>query len=397
MIDAATATTSATNAAASATAASNDAADARKLAINAEDSQFTLVDGTTGFSALHHKEKALDAQTAAETAKTAAETAKTAAENAQALAETAKTAAETALDTFDDRFLGAKSSDPSVDNDGNALIDGALYFDTTNDIMKVYDLSNTQWRQLTLTSTNQTNVNTVAGQISPTNNIATVAGDTTNIGTIATDLAGTDTIGTVATNISTINAVAASVGGSKTYAVTVANVGGVNIFRLDGVNNPTIILTRGFTYIFDQSDSSNAGHPLAFKNGSNAYTTGVTVTGTAGQAGAKVTFVVPDDAPETGLLYYCTTHGNAMGNTITTTTNDIATVVANLGAVNGFAARYRISSSAPTVSLDIGDLYFDTTANELKVYKSSGWAAAGSTVNGTSARFTYNIIELLQH
>ena len=34
-------------------------------------------------------------------------------------------------------------------------------------------------------------------------------------------------------------------------------------------------------------------------------------------------------------------------------------------------------------------LYFDTTANELKVYKSSGWAAAGSTVNGTSARFKY--------
>jgi hypothetical protein len=37
----------------------------------------------------------------------------------------------------------------------------------------------------------------------------------------------------------------------------------------------------------------------------------------------------------------------------------------------------------------VGDLYFDTTANELKVYKSSGWAAAGSTVNGTSARFNY--------
>jgi len=37
----------------------------------------------------------------------------------------------------------------------------------------------------------------------------------------------------------------------------------------------------------------------------------------------------------------------------------------------------------------VGDLYFDTTANELKVYKSSGWAAAGSTVNGTADRFEY--------
>ena len=46
--------------------------------------------------------------------------------------------------TFDDDFLGAKSSNPTVDNDGNALADGALYFDTTNNVMKVYDLGNTQ-------------------------------------------------------------------------------------------------------------------------------------------------------------------------------------------------------------------------------------------------------------
>ena len=45
------------------------------------------------------------------------------------------------FDTFDDDFLGAKSSNPSVDNDGNALADGALYFDTTNNVMKVYDLA----------------------------------------------------------------------------------------------------------------------------------------------------------------------------------------------------------------------------------------------------------------
>lgn len=56
-----------------------------------------------------------------------------------------------------------------------------------------------------------------------------------------------------------------------------------------------------------------------------------------------------------------------------------------------FGEKYRIASSAPTTSLDVGDLYFDTTQNELKVYKSSGWAAAGSTVNGTSARFHYDI------
>ena len=70
---------------------------------------------------------------------------------------------------------------------------------------------------------------------------------------------------------------------------------------------------------------------------------------------------------------------------------DVTTVANNLSGVNSFASRYRVASSAPSSSLDVGDLYFDTTANELKVYKSSGWAAAGSTVNGTSERFTYNI------
>ena len=68
---------------------------------------------------------------------------------------------------------------------------------------------------------------------------------------------------------------------------------------------------------------------------------------------------------------------------------NVTTVANNLSSVNNFAEVYRISSSAPTDSLNVGDLYFDTTANELKVYKSSGWAAAGSTVNGTSARFKY--------
>ena len=69
----------------------------------------------------------------------------------------------------------------------------------------------------------------------------------------------------------------------------------------------------------------------------------------------------------------------------------VSTVSSNLSAVQNFADVYRIASSAPTSSLNVGDLYFDTTANELKVYKSSGWAAAGSTVNGTSQRYTYNI------
>ena len=76
-------------------------------------------------------------------------------------------------------------------------------------------------------------------------------------------------------------------------------------------------------------------------------------------------------------------------NTLASNSANVTTVANNLSSVNNFAEVYRIASSAPTDSLNVGDLYFDTTANELKVYKSSGWAAAGSTVNGTSARFKY--------
>ena len=76
-------------------------------------------------------------------------------------------------------------------------------------------------------------------------------------------------------------------------------------------------------------------------------------------------------------------------NTVAGSIANVNTTAANITGVNSFGERYRVSSSAPGTSLDVGDLYFDTTANELKVYKASGWAAAGSTVNGTSARFRY--------
>lgn len=63
----------------------------------------------------------------------------TAAINAKAAAEAARDATLAALDSFDDRYLGQKASDPTLDNDGNALAVGALYFNTTTGVMKVYD------------------------------------------------------------------------------------------------------------------------------------------------------------------------------------------------------------------------------------------------------------------
>ena len=103
--------------------------------------------------------------------------------------------------------------------------------------------------------------------------------------------------------------------GTQTFVVTVVSSGG-NKFAIDGVTNPALELFSGITYTFDVSDNTNSGHPLRFKDGSTSYSDGVTVSGTAGQSGATVTFAVPNDAPTSTLLYYCTVHGNAMGNSI---------------------------------------------------------------------------------
>ena len=485
IVDAASATTSATNAASSATAAASSATAAANSATAAATSETNA--GNSATTANTHKN---DAQTA-----------KTAAETAQTAAETAKTAAETALDSFDDRYLGAKSSDPSVDNDGNALIDGALYFNTTDNVTKVYDLGNTAWVLLKLSSADQakvntveasiSNVNSVAGNISNVNavagnsaNINSVAADASDIGAVAGAITNVNNVGgaianvnTVASNISNVNTVAADIAkvvtvandlnetvseietaaadlqettseidtvansitnvdlvgnnisninalgqvlaGQTTYAVTVAS----GVFYIDGASAPTLNLIRGYTYIFNQADNTNNNHPLAFKDASgNAYTTGVTVNGTAGQAGANVTFVVASNAPAS-LRYYCTVHGNSMGNTIAVGDDNIGVVAGSIGnvntvaggianvnnvggsianvntvatglsGVNAFAARYRVGSSNPTTDLNAGDLFYNTNLGKLLVYNgtTSAWEETqtiGSFFINTISQFT---------
>lgn len=113
------------------------------------------------------------------------------------------------------------------------------------------------------------------------------------------------------------------------FTVTVANVNGSNVFVIDGVNNPALTLDQGGIYVFDVSDSSLSGHPLAFKNNAagtlvdQEYETGVSASGIAGTAGAKVHFNVPTNAPAS-LRYFCTVHGNGMGNTISVSSATIS-------------------------------------------------------------------------
>ena len=69
---------------------------------------------------------------------------------------------------------------------------------------------------------------------------------------------------------------------------------------------------------------------------------------------------------------------------------NVNTVANNLTDVNNFADTYFISATAPTGgTVTIGDLWFDTSSDTMKVYGTSGWQNAGSSVNGTSQRYTY--------
>jgi len=90
---------------------------------------------------------------------TAAAGSASAASGSASAAAASAAAAASSYDAFDDRYLGDKASDPTVDNDGNALLTGALYFNTTSDVMKVYDGS--AWNIAAISSASPTFTGTV--------------------------------------------------------------------------------------------------------------------------------------------------------------------------------------------------------------------------------------------
>ena len=128
----------------------------------AEDSLISVAaggDNVDDYSALHHANKAAASASAASTSEA----------NAAA-----------SFNSFDDRYLGAKSSDPALDNDGNALITGALYFNSTTNLMRVY--TGAAWSVAAFDA---------SGALVAANNLS----DLTNAGTARTNLGvaiGTD-------------------------------------------------------------------------------------------------------------------------------------------------------------------------------------------------------------
>ena len=268
------------------------------LTSNANSAKYDLIvdagSATTSASAA-----ATSATNAASSATAAASSATAAASSATAAASSATSAANS-FDDFDDRYLGAKSSEPSTDNDGDALVTGALFFDTTVGAMKVY--TGSAWQTVTVSAANQANINTVAGISS---DVTAVAGKATEVGRLGTSDAVADMaiLGTSAV-----------------------------VTDMDILGTSANVTAMG--HLGTSANVTAMGHL-----GTSANVTAMGVLGTS----ANVT--------------------------------NMATCATNISDVNTFAAQYRIGSSDPSSSLDEGDLFYNTTSNQLKYYNGSAWVA----------------------
>ena len=196
-------------------------------------------------------------------------------------------------------------------------------------------------------------------------------------------------------------------GSVKTFTVTVASKtaahryngsGSGNGYVIDGKEAPFLTLTPGRTYKFDQSHSSNAGHPLRFyleSNKTTAYTTNVTVNGTAGQSGAYVQIVIGDTTPMV-IHYQCSSHalmGNAIQTNSATATGTLLSslsVSGNMDVTGTFTVSDNILMTG-TGAIDIaagttaqrpgspnsGMIRFNTTTTSYEGYNGSAWGELG--------------------
>ena len=163
----------------------------------------------------------------------------TAAGNAQTAAEAARDATLAAYDNFDDRYLGSKTSNPTLDNDGNALVGGALYFNSVAGEMRVY--TGSAWVAAYVSGTgflsSANNLSDLASVSTARTNLGLVASattDTTNASNISSGTLGaarlpaftgdaTSSAGSSALTLATVNSTTGTFGSSSSIPVVTVN------------------------------------------------------------------------------------------------------------------------------------------------------------------------------
>jgi len=361
------ATASATSATASAGSATASASSATAAA--ASETAAATSEGNAATSASNAATSAANAATSETNASTSATAAASSASSASASAD----AALAALDSFDDRYLGQKASDPTLDNDGNPLVAGALYFNTTDDIMKVYD--GAAWLAAYAS---------LSGALLATNNLS----DVLDAATARTNLG----LGTAATTGSTDYATAAQgaladsavqTGDSPSFVnVTVSGtVDGRDVAadgsKLDGIEaGATADQTAGEIKTAYESNANTNAYTDAEKSKLAGIEAGADVTDTANvtAAGALMDSEVTNLAQVKAFSSadYATAAQGALadsalqsGDNVSALTND-AGYTTNVGDITGVTAGTGLSgggaSGSVTLNVDLSELTDMTAA-----------------------------------
>ena len=367
------------------TDAANEASVASTKAVEAEASASAAASSAT--SAATEAASANNAKIAAQAAQSAAETAQTAAELAETNAETAQAAAELALDSFDDRYLGAKSSAPTVDNDGDALAVGAMYYDTNDDIIYVWN--GTLWQTIT----------TGSGGLQAANNLSDLASagtSRTNLGLeIGTDVQAYSAV-LDATTASYTTAEETKLAGIETGATadqtaseimtaiqTVDGTGsGLDADLLDGIDS------TGFATAAQGTLANSAVQP-----GDNVST----LTNDAGYLTAETNdltaAVTWANVPDANITQSSVTQHQAALSITESQISDLGTYVTKTSATGSAEV-----PSGTTAQRDgtpaAGYLRFNTTDSSFEGYDGSAWGAigggGGASGGGSDAIFYEN-------
>jgi hypothetical protein len=179
------ASTSESNASTSASTATTQAGIATTQAGNASTSASNAA--TSESNAATSESNAATSESNAATSASNAATSESNAATSETNAAASAAAAAASADTFDDTYLGSKSSDPSVDNDGDALNAGDLYFNTTSNTLKVY--TGSAWQDAAIDSSGfvQTTGDTMTGALVLNSNLSANGGAVFNEGSADVD------------------------------------------------------------------------------------------------------------------------------------------------------------------------------------------------------------------
>ena len=311
LVDAVSAATSATNAATSATASASSATSS-----------------------------ASSASSASTQASNASTSASNAASSATAAAASATSAANSA-DAFDDVYLGSKSSDPTTDNDGDALAAGMLYFNTTDDLLRVY--SGSAWQNAAVDTTSFI---TVSGTQTLTNK------------TLTSPKIGTSILDTNGNELSKVTATSSAVN-----EFTLANAATGNGPRLsvtgDDSNIDLDLLAKGTGHVTVRGDT-NSG---AIQLNCEANTHGQQIKAQPHSAGVTNSMLLPAGADSTlvslvstDTLTNKTLTSPKIGTKIDDTNgNELVNLTATGSAVNEFTIANAATGNNPVLSATGGD------------------------------------------